>query len=80
MGRPCNGCCGPALKRGYPQGYCGHGSWGYWPGYEIGAYQPVCRCNGFANFRYVGVGRKACNYGYGFGSTPPGFGLGELYW
>jgi hypothetical protein len=80
MGWPCYGCRGPALARGYGPGYYGHGSWGYWPGYQIGAYQPCCRHNGFANFRYVGVGPAARGYGYGFGSTPPGFGWGELYW
>jgi hypothetical protein len=57
-----------------------NGCWGYWPGYKIGATQPCCQHNGFANFRYVGVGPAARGYGYGFGSTPPGFGWGELYW
>ena len=82
MMRPCYGCCrcpGSANYRGYPQGHC-HGSWGYWPGYKIGRTEPVCRCNGFANFRYAGVGTYAYGYGYGFGSTPPGAGFVELYW
>ena len=77
---PCYGCCGPAKHRGYPPGYCGHGSWGYWPTYQNGAQVPVCRRNGFANFAYRGVTPWSCGYGYGFGSTPPGAGLLELYW
>ena len=80
MGRPCNGCHGPALARGYSPAITATAAGVIGLATRLGPTQPCCQRNGFANFRYVGVGPAARGYGYGFGSTPPGFGWGELYW